>query len=198
MDKNISKLLSDQVNTKEISVITRELQSIVRGGIIGDVVELGCYIGTTSVFLAKILQNTDKKLYLYDSFAGLPEKSDKDSSPLGCQFKAGELLATKKQLITNLKNAKVPMPIIKKTWFSDLTDCDLPANISFAFLDGDYYDSILDSLHLIEEHLSKGSRVVIDDYGNEALPGVAKAVDLWLSTKSYSKRIEQSLAIIKI
>lgn len=194
----MAKLLSDQIDESELVVIVRELKRIVQDNIAGDVVEFGCYVGTTSVFLAKILQNTNKKLYLYDSFAGLPEKSIQDNSPLGEQFKAGELLATRKQLIKNLQNAKVPMPIIKKAWFSDLIDRDLPVNISFAFLDGDYYDSILDSLLLIEKHLSKGSIIVIDDYGNDALPGAARAVDKWLSTKTYSKRIEQSLAIIRI
>ena len=194
----VNSLLSDQVDMKEIEVITRELRRVVACDIAGDVVEFGCYVGTTTVYLAEILKSVTSKLYVYDSFEGLPEKSNKDISPLGEQFKAGELLATKKQLIKNLQNANVPMPIIKKAWFSDLTTTDVPDKISFAFLDGDYYDSIVDSLKLIESQMVPGSTIIVDDYGNAALPGAAKAVDEWLKGKNFTKKVEQSLVIIHI
>jgi O-methyltransferase len=144
----LTKLLSDQVDGREIAVILRELKSILRAGVLGDVTEFGCYVGTTSVFLAERLRASGRILYLYDSFEGLPPKTDKDASPVGLQFKTGELLATKKELVKNIKQANVPMPIIKKGWFSDLTEVDIPQQIAFAFLDGDYYHSVLDPLKL--------------------------------------------------
>jgi O-methyltransferase len=191
-------LLSDQVNTKEIEIIIRELNRVIDKKITGDVVELGCYVGTTTVHLAKTLMATDKRLYVYDSFEGLPEKTKQDLSPLGQQFQVGELHATKKQLVKNLTQARVPMPYIKKAWFSDLIKSDMPEVISFAFLDGDYYGSIIDSLRVIESHLVAGSVIVVDDYSNAALPGAARAVDEWLIGRSVVKKIEQSLAIISI
>jgi len=191
------KLLSDQVSEREIQVILRELAATAAIG--GDVVEFGCYVGTTSVHLAKALQSSRKRLYLYDSFAGLPEKRTEDMSPAGEQFKAGELLASKKELIRNLKQAGVPMPHIKKAWFSDLTNDDVPHEISFAFLDGDYYDSVRDPLRLIWPYLSAGAVVVVDDYANDALPGAAKAVDEWRRTHELRAfQVEASLAIMKL
>lgn len=191
-------LLSDQVSKEEIRIIVRELEKTDR--VVGDVVEFGCYIGTTSVFLAHHLMTRTpaKKLFLYDSFAGLPPKSEQDHSPAGLQFKAGELAASKKTLIANLRRAGVPMPHITKAWFSDLTESAIPQAISFAFLDGDYYHSIRDPLRLIWPHLSAGAIVVVDDYANEALPGAAKAVDEWLQTHPATKRVEASLAILQI
>ncbi len=192
-------LLSDQVDQKEIDVITRELKRILDKDISGDVVEFGCYIGTTSVYLAKMLMPTTRELYVYDSFAGLPEKHVKDTSPLGEQFVAGELLASKKQFIKNIAQAGVTMPHIKKAWFADLSPIDVPTKISFAFLDGDYYLSVLYPLKLIEKCLQLGSTIVVDDYGNAALPGVAKAVDEWLlKHPTAQKRVEHSLAIIYV
>jgi O-methyltransferase len=67
-------------------------------------------------------------------------------------------------------------PIIHKSWFSDLSDQDVPEKIAFAFLDGDFYASIRDSLKLVRPHLQKSGYLIIDDYTREALPGVAKAV----------------------
>lgn len=196
--KHSQKLLSDQVDSREIEIILRELNSTLASEISGDVVEFGCYVGTTSVFLARRLSSTDRKLYLYDSFAGLPEKSAQDSSPAGTQFVTGELLATKKQLVNNLKKSGAPMPIIKKSWFSQLESSDLPDKICFAFLDGDYYQSILDSLSLIWPKLENGAIIVVDDYANEQLPGAAKAVNEWLASHAGKLvRVEHSLAIIR-
>lgn len=189
------KLLSDQVSEREVQVVLRELARTRR--MPGDVVEFGCYVGTTSVYLADVLRGSGKQLWLYDSFAGLPEKRTEDRSPAGEQFRAGELLATKKELIRNLRQANVPMPRITKSWFSDLTQEQVPNEISFAFLDGDYYDSILDPLRLIWSRLTPGAIVVVDDYANEALPGAAKAVDGWRRTHVVKQfKVEASLGII--
>lgn len=191
-----TSLLSNQVDEREIAVIMRELNQTLGHNIDGDVVEFGCYVGTTSVFLADRLKNIPKRLYLYDSFEGLPPKTTEDESPAGTQFKTGELLAAKKELIKNLRQANVPMPAIKKAWFSDLHETDIPETIAFAFLDGDYYHSIKDPLMLIWNHLAPGATIIVDDYANEALPGAAKAVDEWLKTHSGQLRVEHSLAII--
>jgi len=194
------KILDNQVNKKEVEVIIRELKRVINKNIVGDVVEFGCYLGGTSIFIADTLKSigNTREFYVYDSFAGLPEKTKQDISPLGNNFKLGELLASKKQFIKNIMQAGVPMPIIKKAWFSDLTIDDVPKKISFAFLDGDYYSSIVDPLKLIKQYLSPGATIVVDDYSNAALPGVAKAVDEWLQKHPATKRVEQSLAIIYI
>jgi O-methyltransferase len=189
-------LLSDQVDEREVRVILRELESVLANNVAGDVVEFGCYVGTTSVFLADRLKTTGRQLYLYDSFEGLPPKSREDESPAGMQFVTGELLATKKQLIRNLKQANVPMPVIKKGWFSELSEADVPKAIAFAFLDGDYYHSVRDPLKLIWPFLAPGATIIVDDYANEALPGAAKAVDEWLKNHSGRIVVEHSLAII--
>lgn len=190
------KLLSDQVDEKEIRVILREL--IKTRDLAGDVVEFGCFVGTTSVFIAKEIEKwgNQKSLWLYDSFEGLPEKSQEDVNSLGEVFKKGELLATKKQLIANLRKSGISkMPRITRSWFDSLEKSQIPPKISFAFLDGDYYRSILDPLELIWDNLESGAIIVVDDYGNHALPGASKAVDEWCAKYKISKKVEATLAI---
>jgi O-methyltransferase len=190
---------NDQFDERELAVLLRELQKVINRGVAGDIVELGCYKGATSVEIATKLQllQADKKLYLYDSFAGLPEKLKQDDSPAGIQFVAGELPASKHDVITAFKKAHMPVPAIKKGWFSDLTPGDLPDTIALAFLDGDFYDSITDSLRLVWPKLSEGAVVLVDDYQNEALPGAQKAVDTWLKTHPATLLVEASLAVIR-
>lgn len=192
------KLLSDQIDERELSIILRELEKTLVSNTSGDVVEFGCYVGTTSVPVGRRLMGGDKKLYVYDSFEGLPEKTPEDASPAGLQFVAGELLATRKQLVKNFKHAGVPLPTITKGWFADITPDQVPEVISFAFLDGDYYHSVRDPLKLIWERLSPNAIVIVDDYANEALPGAAKAVDEWLKHHPAYLRVEHSLAIISL
>ncbi|HTE22853.1 MAG TPA: TylF/MycF/NovP-related O-methyltransferase [Candidatus Limnocylindria bacterium] len=137
-----------------------------------------------------VKSSSTKLLHVYDSFAGLPEKTRQDQSPAGHQFKEGELYARKATLVQHFRQASLPPPIIHKAWFRDLTSADVPAHIAFAFLDGDFYESIRDSLHLVEDKLVPGSRIIVDDYQSEALPGAAKAVDEWLKNTlpSYGSR----------
>ena len=118
-----------------------------------------------------------KKLWIYDSFEGLPEKTAFDESVLGVNFKGGELSVTKREVKERFLRAGLPVPVIKKGWFADLRDEDLPDKIAFAFLDGDFYESIRDSLRLVGPRMSKGGVIVVHDYTNPALPGVKKAVD---------------------
>ena len=173
---------------------------------LGDWVEFGCYRGDTSILLARQLADFQKQsglpapqLYLYDSFAGLPAKAPADQSSIGSNFTAGSLQTSKAALITRFKKANLPLPHIKKAWFSDLDPAhDLPPKISFAFLDGDYYDSIKTSLHLVYPLLAPYAIILIHDYHNEALPGVARATDEFLTLHPQFKlQIQASLAILR-
>ena len=161
----------------------------------GDFVEMGCYKGDTSLMLAEVLKNSNKQLWIYDSFEGLPEKSSSDESVLGKDFKEGELFVTKREVKERFLRAGLRLPVIKKAWFRDLLPEDLPEKIALAFLDGDFYESIRDSLKLVEPKMVEGSLIIVHDYNNPALPGVKKSVDEWLAGRDFE--VYQSMAIIK-
>ena len=168
---------NDQVSERE----TRIIIELARGrlNVDGDYVEMGCYKGDTSLVLAEVLRNTSKRLWIYDSFEGLPKKGEEDESVLGENFKGGELYVTKREVKERFLRAGLRVPIIKKAWFCDLTSHDLPEKIAFAFLDGDFYESISDSLKLVMPKMSPGGILVVHDFTNPALPGVKRAVDEW-------------------
>lgn len=187
--------------TNEILKIARECLALP-----GDFVELGCYEGDTSLLLAEILRDANvqdansgrenaKRLWIYDSFEGLPAKTDADFSVAGEAFQAGVLAVSKREVKLRFLRAGLPVPVITKGWFSDLTDNDLPPKIAFAFLDGDLYESIRDSLKLVENKMVDGGMIIVHDYNNPELPGVTKAVDEWLKGRKLIQR--DTLAIIK-
>ena len=166
-----------QVSNKETEIILDLAEKALK--VEGDFVELGCYRGDTSLLLQKLLYQNglNRRLFLYDSFEGLPEKTKEDSSAAGDNFKKGELLVTKKEVVLRFKKAGLPVPKIKKAFFEDLDPGDLPEKIAFAFLDGDLYGSIKTSLKLILPRLANNAILIIHDYNNPSLPGVARAVD---------------------
>ena len=203
---------NDQVSESE----TKKILELARKclGVKGDFVEFGCYKGDTSLLLAELLVENNvkksvdklgksggkvveksydwglrKKLWIYDSFEGLPDKSDADESVLGVDFKRGELIVTKREVKERFLRAGLPVPVIKKAWFADLKEGDLPERIAFAFLDGDFYESIRDSLRLVTPRMNNDGVIVVHDYSNPALPGVKKAVDGWLNPKSRQLRV---------
>lgn len=192
-------IISDQVDERELRVLLRELERLLRAGCQGSVVEFGCYVGTTSLFIRRLLDAYQYvgAFHVYDSFAGLPEKTTQDASAAGEQFVAGELAATRKGFFQQFKKAGLRPPVVHKAWFAELTPQDVPEDIMFAFLDGDYYQSIMDSLWLVTPKLTLDAVLVVDDYANEALPGAARAADAWLQAHpGFRCRVEASLAVM--
>ena len=194
-----------QVSKTETEVLLALMEQTLE--VPGDIVEFGCYRGDTSVIFERRLEkyraeNPEKALkllWIYDSFEGLPEKTREDSSSAGDQFKAGELLVTKREVIEKFKKSGLKIPRIRKGFFEDLNPVeDVPEKISFAFLDGDLYQSIKTSLKLVENRMEKGGIIVVHDYNNPELPGSSRAVDEWLRAHP-EKTLEtrETLAIIR-
>lgn len=190
-------LISDQVNTDQLAVILSELESTLPK-LDGAVVEFGCYIGTTSLFIRRLLNAyaDNREFHVYDSFEGLPPKTAPDESRAGEQFKAGELAVSKKQFTHEFQRAGLQPPSVHKAWFSNLTPDDVPAQIAFAFLDGDFYESIRDSLQLVTPRMQSGGIIIIDDYAREALPGAAKAVHGFFRPEQV--RTQHNLGLIQL
>lgn len=205
-----------QVTARETEILLQELKKTLNNNVPGDVVEFGCYKADTSVLYQKLLesmghggsilsenqanQTSQKILWLYDSFEGLPAKTREDNSAAGDAFQAGELLVTKREVIEKFKKMGLKLPKIKKAFFDDLDIIyDIPEKISYAFLDGDLYQSIKTSLNLVSNKMSPGGVIIVHDYNNPELPGSVRAVDEWLKAhqaKVASFRVAETLAII--
>ncbi len=186
-----------QISTKETDIILQELANIT--DITGDVVEFGCYAGDTSAVIANALKDTpDKWLYLYDSFEGLPAKTAADNSAAGWRFQEGALKVSPETVVHKFKKLGLPEPVIVKKWFNQLDDEDLPAQISFALLDGDFYESIKTSFTKVAPRIVQGGIIVVHDYRSAELPGVAKAVNEFMQQNpdAYAFRLKSTLAIL--
>ncbi len=186
-----------QIPNREAELVLKELRQTL--DLPGDVVEFGCYEGDTSILLADVLRDKpDKWLYLYDSFEGLPEKTAEDKSADGWRFQAGELKASPDTVRSKFKKYDLPEPVIVKGWFDKLDNSDLPESVSFALLDGDFYNSIKTSLELVAPRIVTGGIIVVHDYRNARLPGSGRAVNEFLGEHAdeYVFRIVATMAVL--
>lgn len=194
-------IISDQISREALEVVCSHLESTLDQPVPGAVVEFGCYAGTTSLFLRRILDSNNqselRQFHVYDSFEGLPEKTMRDSNAAGVDFEAGKLYVSKKDFLQQFQSAHLQPPIAHKGWFSQLTTRDMPEAIAFAFLDGDFYESIISSLRLVWPRLSAGGIILIDDFNRETLPGVAHAIKDFFQDKRIALQATQHIAIIR-
>ena len=98
---------NDQVSREETEYIVKVARRCL--ALRGDFVEMGCYKGDTSLVLAEMAPG---RLYIYDSFEGLPEKSGADESALGAEFRAGELFVTKREVKERFLRAGLDIHVI--------------------------------------------------------------------------------------
>lgn len=195
----MKRSINDQVTPAETDEILRQAGCCLECK--GDFVEFGCYKGDTTLLLGKLLIKSapSKRLFAYDSFAGLPEKACEDVSSAGQNFQAGELAVSKREVADKLRRAGLRNVILKKAWFAELTEADLPAEISFAFIDGDFYESQKTALNLVYPRLARGGVIICHDYNNPDLPGASRAVDEFLSQhREYSLITRQTLAVLAL
>jgi O-methyltransferase len=166
---------SSIIDINQVRKLVEYLLDTIENKIEGDVVELGCYVGESSKYLMNTLveTNSDKKLYVYDSFEGLPDLSKWE---MNTGWRPRTLVTSQDVLTDNFIQNNLPTPIITKGWFRDIPEDKLPEKISFAFLDGDFYDSIYDSLVKVYDRVVDGGYIFFHDYKRNDLPGVEAAI----------------------
>ena len=181
---------SSIINSDQIRKLVESLVYVIDNNIEGDVVEFGCYVGESSKYLRKTLDtiNSEKQLFVYDSFEGLPPLSKYEE---GTGWRPSTLKTTQEVLINNFERNGLVPPRITKGWFKDVPEENLPDKISFAFLDGDFYDSIYDSLTKVYDRMTDGGVILFHDFRRPDLPGVDAAIRNFFSERNIEYNLEE-------
>ncbi|MDD3374516.1 MAG: macrocin O-methyltransferase [Candidatus Omnitrophica bacterium] len=167
-------------------------------GVRGDVVECGVWNGGSAAMLAKGLEIenelTTKKIWLFDSFQGLPSPTDKDDSRNNKKYFDGICTGDEKKveeifLEMNISSKRIE---IVKGWFSETFPKNTIEKISLLHIDTDWYDSIKIVLEYFYQKVSQGGFIVIDDY--YTLKGCQAAVNDFLK----ENQLEDKVNIIKV
>lgn len=161
----------------------------------GDVVELGCNSGESTIVMRMIMNNlaSDKKLHAFDSFEGLPELTGTDQKD--SVYVPGFMAVSPNELTTSFNTLGLRLPEIHKGWFEDTVPSQLPEQICFALIDGDLYESTMQVLPHVYARMPPGAIGMIAVYYDQELlprkgiegcyssPGVKRAVDEFFADK---------------
>ncbi len=159
------------------ATLQRAVQYAVGADVEGDIVEFGTATGFTASVFARTLQEVrrgdGRRLWLFDSFSGLPEASAEAdaqsphvSSGLWSMGACRGLTAAelRKQVSRFLDNERI---VVSEGWFAD-TVPRIPEAAKFAIVhvDGDLYQSAMDCLTplLRRRQISAGALVIFDDW----------------------------------
>jgi hypothetical protein len=159
-------------------------------GIQGDVVECGVWKGGASIFMRGVLValgQGDRRVWLYDSFQGLPKPSDE--SDLDLTSFSSYLGIPLEQVQENFREFGLLSEQVKFVpgWFKDTLPTAAVEKIVLLRLDGDMYESTKDTLDHLYDKVSLGGYVVVDDYG--CLPMCKRAVDEFRELRKISSPI---------
>lgn len=166
---------------------------VLRNQIPGAFVECGVWRGGSMMLMAKLLQSaghTDRELYLYDTFEGMPPPSpdDVDFKGASAQARLDADLAGKESSVVwavaslpevrhNLQSTGYPADCTHfvQGKVEDTIPATIPDQISLLRLDTDWYESTKHELEHLYHLVAPGGVVIIDDYGY--WKGARKAVD---------------------
>lgn len=169
--------------------------NLERERIDGSFVECGVCNGGSAGIIAKVAdRNKNRNVWLFDSWEGLPEPTEDDTSYTGEQGEKGMALGSEAKvrelMFKNLKlnNNKVHLV---KGWFNDMVRPHKKGigNIALLHLDCDWYESVKFCLEELYDDVIKGGFIVIDDYGYWR--GCKKAVDEFVENRNLNSRIKR-------
>jgi len=171
---------------ERVYALRESVKYIIRHNVPGSIVECGVWKGGSMMTVAKTLLEleTERDLYLFDTFEGMPPPTAVDVDLYGVQ--ADVLLKT-----NPMTPAIAPFEEVCRNMYStgynparinlvrgkveDTLPRAAPREIALLRLDTDWYQSTLHELVHLYPRLIKGGILIIDDYGH--FVGSRKAVD---------------------
>lgn len=181
-DGNFWPLYADtMIGMKRLDNLEFCITEVLKNNIPGDFIEAGVWRGGAAIFMRAILAAyniTDRRVLVADSFQGLPRPNvdkyawDKDD----IHYKLKFLAVSQAEVAANFEKYGLldEQVVFLPGWFKDTLPNIPSSQLALIRLDGDMYESTLDSLTNLYPKLSPNGFCIIDDY---ALTGCKAAVD---------------------
>ena len=169
------------IGLKRLNNIQFCVEEIIKNQIPGDLIETGVWRGGACIFMRAILKAyniQNRKVWVADSFQGLP-KADSNKYPSDKKISfhtVNYLKVSLDEVKNNFKNYDLLDNQVRflKGWFKDTLPTTPLTKLAVLRIDGDMYESTIDSLKNLYPKLSYGGFVIIDDFG--VIPACRQAV----------------------
>lgn len=203
----IHKKCSKYTETSKTSLYAayKATKYMVQNNIPGDIVECGVWKGgsaMTMLYTLLEMKETHRKIYLYDTYAGMAEPTKEDiaipnGNPASIKWNKNKFkdwgYISVEEARSNILSTGYPEQniIFVKGKVEDTIPKTIPERISLLRLDTDWYESTKHELNHLYPLLSINGVIIADDYGYWA--GSKKAVDEYFLDKPILlNRIDQT------
>jgi len=163
----------------------REVRYVVSQKVAGDIVECGSARGGSAALMALTLRrlNVRRKLWLFDTFEGLPAPTAQDPDFELADLFTGTCVGTLDEVRGLFQALKVADDVaFVKGLFQETLPITPISDIAVLHIDGDWYESVKACLDALYDKVVPGGVIQFDDYGYWA--GARKAVDEFLGARA--------------
>jgi hypothetical protein len=168
------------IGSVRLESLERCVRDVIESGLPGDLIETGVWRGGASILMRGVLRAygvTDRKVYVADSFAGLPPpQPDQYPADEGLDLHLWPGLAVPlEEVRANFARYGLldDQVCFVQGWFRDTLPLLRDHTWGLIRLDGDLYESTMDALENLYPGLTPGGWVVVDDY---EIPACRQAV----------------------
>jgi hypothetical protein len=185
------------VGSSGLEATYKAVAELLHDNIEGCLVECGVAEGGCSALMATVVAkyNADKTTWLFDSFEGLPDPTERDFvEPHGKltgenvrPLERGSCLGTLKRvddvLFRRFGLSRMKVRLVRG-WFQDTLPVyrDTLGPIAMVRIDGDWYESTKCCLESLVDRIVPGGYCIIDDYGT--FHGCREAVDEFIQSRN--------------
>lgn len=159
------------VGMKRMDNLQHCVETVLKENVPGDLIETGVWRGGACILMQAVLTvngATDRKLFVADSFEGLPPPDPKypvDSRSWHSQYDFLRVSQEEVQLNFEKYGLFADNVVFIKGFFADTMQTAPIDQLSVLRLDGDMYSSTTEVLDALYPKLAPGGFCIIDDYG---------------------------------
>jgi len=159
------------VKTNNLVNLYNLVQKVNSRSTIGDIVECGVWNGGSAAIMASACASSqggiDRRIWLFDSFAGLPTPGPRDGAMERKYYFQGMNKGSVEEVKRVFGKLSLPMENIKicAGWFSATLPAADIQRIAILHIDADWYSSVMAVLETMYDKVVPGGFVVLDDYG---------------------------------
>lgn len=159
------------IGMKRLTNLQQCIEDVVVDGVPGDLLEAGVWRGGACIFMRAMLDalgETSRKVWVADSFQGVPKPDSKYVHDHGLTLYKHEILRVSlDQVRANFERYGFldDRVIFLPGFFKDTLSHAPVDRLAVLRLDGDLYQSTMESLTALYSKVSVGGYVIVDDYG---------------------------------
>jgi O-methyltransferase len=183
------------IGMKRLANVRACVESVIADGVPGDLIETGAWRGGSTIYMRAILKahgDTDRTVWVADSFQGLPKYDGRYEADAGDQHHTRDELAISVESVEeNFRRYDLLDDQVRFLvgWFSETLPTAPIEKLAVLRLDGDMYSSTMDALDALYDKVSPGGYVIVDDYG--AVPACAQAIHDFRDARGITDPIEE-------